>query len=102
MIEPVDLQDFVMTFFAAAAVILFGAAYAALFAWARLSRQRRWIPWAYVCYGLLAVAVYVLAGAAHLRGPWAAVTVLMLVGYLLAPHAVWHLCTATHRAEHEG
>lgn len=102
MIEPVALQDFFITFFSAAAVIMFGAGYAALFAWARLGGRRRLMPWAYACYGLLAGAVFFLAGAAHLNGMWSVVTTLMLAGYLLAPHAIWHLCTATHDTEHDG
>ncbi len=101
MIEPVALQDFFITFFSAAAVILFGAGYAALFAWARLGRRRPLLPWAYACYGLLAIAVFVLADATHLSGSWAWVTALMLTGYLLAPHGIWHLCSATHRAGHD-
>ena len=100
MIEPVALQDFFVTFFSAAAVILFGAGYAGLFAWARLGNRRYLMPWAYGCYATLAIAVYALAGAAHLHGNWTVVTVLMLLGYLLAPHAIWHLCAATHRTEH--
>lgn len=100
MIEPVALQDFFVTFFSAAAVILFGAGYAGLFAWARLGNRRHMMPWAYTCYATLAIAVYVLAEAAHLHGTWTVVTILMLLGYLLAPHAIWHLCAATHRAEH--
>ena len=100
MIEPVALQDFFVTFFSAAAVILFGAGYAGLFAWARLGNRRHLMPWAYACYATLAIAVYALAQAAHLHGNWTLVTVLMLLGYLLAPHAIWHLCAATHRAEH--
>jgi hypothetical protein len=100
MIEPVALQDFFVMFFSAAAVILFGAVYAGLFAWARLGNRRYLMPWAYGCYATLATAVYALAEAAHLHGNWTVVTVLMLLGYLLAPHGIWHLCAATHRAEH--
>ena len=35
MIEPVKLADFFLTFLSAASVILFGAVYALLFAYAR-------------------------------------------------------------------
>jgi len=26
----------------------------------------------------------------------------MLLGYLLAPHAIWHLCVGTHAQAHAG
>jgi hypothetical protein len=100
LIEPVALQDFFITFFSAAAVILCGAGYAGLFAWARLGNRRRLMRWAYACYATLALAVYVLAGAANLNGTWTAIAAAMLFGYLLAPHAIWHLCSATHGIEH--
>jgi len=101
MIEPVALQDFFITFFSAAMVILSGAGYAALYAWARLSRRRGVMVWAYGCYVLLAAAVVVLADAAHLNGFWRIVVALMLVGYLLAPHGIWRLCADTHADEPE-
>jgi hypothetical protein len=28
---------------------------------------------------------------------WTVIVVLMLVGYLLAPHAIWHLCVGPMR-----
>lgn len=102
MIDPVALPDFFIAFFSAAAVVVFGAGYAALFAWSRLTARPRLMPWAYGCYAVLAVAVFLLTEAAHLRGSWTALTALMLAGYLLAPHAVWHLCSATHPAQHDG
>lgn len=101
MIEPVALQDFFITFFSAAMVILSGAGYAALYAWSKLSRRRGVMVWAYGCYALLAVAVVVLANAAHLDGFWRIVVALMLVGYLLAPRGIWRLCADTHAVEPE-
>jgi hypothetical protein len=40
--------------------------------------------------------------AANMNTPfWILIGILMLVGYLLAPHAIWHLCSATHAGEHD-
>jgi hypothetical protein len=100
-IEPVALQDFFVAFFSAAMVILSAAGYAALYAWAKLSRRRSVMVWAYCCYALLTTAVLVLAYAAHLNGSWRLVVALMLLGYLLAPHGIWRLCAGTHTAESE-
>jgi hypothetical protein len=101
MIEPVALKDFFLTFFSAAMVILSGALYALLFAWARVRQRPRLMPLAYVAYLGLVVSVLVLAMAANLfaTGFWTSIVVLMLIGYLLAPHAIWHLCVGTHAHE---
>lgn len=97
MIEPVHLADFFTVFFSAALVILFGALYALLFAYSRVKRLPRLMPMAYLAYAGLAVAVLVLARAAHLNDTfWTGIVALMLLGYLLAPHAIYHLCVGTH------
>lgn len=103
MIEPVALKDFFLTFFSAAMVIMTGGLYALLFAYARLKRYPRLMPLAYVAYLGLFVSVMVLALAANLfnSGFWTVIVFLMLIGYLLAPHAIWHLCVGTHVHEAE-
>ena len=98
MLEPVKLADFFLVFFSAASVILFGAAYALLFAWSRLKARPRLMPLALAAGLGLVVAVLELAVAANLfnNGFWISIVILMLVGYLAAPHAIWHLCVGTH------
>lgn len=100
MIEPVKLADFLVTFFTAASVILFGALYALLFAYSRIRNLPRMMPLAYLAYAILFVSVIELANVANLFGSlfWICVVILMLAGYLFAPHAIWHLCVATHAA----
>lgn len=102
MIEPVKLADFFATFFSAAAVILFGALYALLFAYSRTRNLPRLMPLAYAAYAVLFISVVVLASVANLFGSlfWMTVAMLMLAGYLAAPHAIWHLCVNTHAATH--
>lgn len=104
MIEPVALKDFFLTFFSAAMVIMTGALYALLFAYARVKNRPRLMPLAYLAYLGLFASVMVLAFAANLfsSGFWFFIVLLMLIGYLLAPHAIWHLCVGTHAHEHEG
>jgi ABC-type multidrug transport system permease subunit len=96
MIQPVELQDFLLTFFAAAGIILSGACYALLFAWGRLSGRRSFLALAYAAYAVLAGSVWVLAETAHLLGYWRALAVAMVAGYFAAPRAVFRLCVATH------
>lgn len=103
MIEPVALADFFTVFFSAAMVIMTGAAYALLFAYARVRGMPGLMPLAYAAYAGLAVSVYFLADAANLfhNGYWTFIVALMLVGYLVAPPAIWKLCVGTHAGEPE-
>lgn len=98
MIEPVKMADLFLAFCSAASVILFGAMYAFLFAYSRIKNAPRLMPLAYAAYAVLFAAVIVLATVANLFGSlfWVLVIMLMLLGYLLAPHAIWHLCAITH------
>ena len=101
MLEPVKLANFFIVFFSAASVILFGATYALLFAWSRVKHRPRLMPLAYAAYLGLFASVIVLAFAANLFNNtfWTVIVLLMLVGYLVAPHAIWHLCVGTHAEE---
>jgi hypothetical protein len=103
MIEPVALKDFFLAFFSAAMVIMTGALYALLFAYARVKNRPRLIPLAYAAYVGLFVSVLVLAFAANLFNSsfWTVIVLLMLIGYLFAPHAIWHLCVGTHAHDHD-
>lgn len=98
MIEPANLANFFTIFFSSAMVILLGALYALLFAYSRIRLLPRLMPLAYLAYAGLFVATLVLASAANLMTHplWQTIVVFMLVGYLLAPHAIWHLCVGTH------
>jgi hypothetical protein len=99
MIEPVAMQDFVAALVAGAGVVVAGAAYALLFAVSRVYRMPRLLPLAYLAYALLALAVVTLSRALHFSGWWQVLTYMLLLGYLLAPHGIWHLTVATHAGE---
>lgn len=98
MIDAAELPDFFVAFFSGALVVVCGALYALLFALARVGRRPRLLALAYGAYGGLAVSTVALGHALHLSGPWLLVMAAMLVGYLLAPHGIWHLCVGTHAA----
>lgn len=98
MLEPVELKDFFIVFFSGAMVIMAGALYALLFAWSRLQSKPWMMFFAYLSYGILFISVLTLASAAHLHGFWWWLVVIMLVGYLFAPHGIWNLCESTHAA----
>ena len=77
-------------------VVLFGALYALLFTHSRLRKRPELMRLAYMSYFVLCVAVAVLIISLDFQGFWLLVAAVMLVGYLLAPHAIWRLCVATH------
>lgn len=97
-VEPVQPDHFFLLFISAAGVIVLGAAYALLFALARIRKLPKLMPLAYAAYGGLCAAVFALGYAANLYsgGVWTALIVVMLFGYLLAPHAAFRLCKGMH------
>lgn len=102
MVEPAKLGNFFLLFFSAACVILLGGVYAFMFAFARIRNLPRLMPFAYLAYGGLCASVFVLGYSANLYsdGIWIALIVVMLIGYLLAPHAVFRLCAGMHAQQH--
>ena len=99
MIEPVALQDFFITFFSSALIILAGASYALLFAWSKVNPNFRIKIAALVSYAVLILSVAELTRAAQFQGYWLIISVVMVIGYFFAPIGIWHLCVKTH-AEH--
>lgn len=96
MFEPVEINDILISVMAGALVVMFGAMYAMAFAVGRLNGSKNLTRMAYGFFALLAMAALVLADTLHLTGIWQIVTVVILAGYLLAPHAIWKLCVGTH------
>jgi hypothetical protein len=101
MYEPVELKDFLVAVIAGATVVIFGALYAFTFAVAKLNKSRPLMGWACVAFAGFSASVLVLAWALHLTGWWWAVTVAMLLGYLLAPQAIWKLSVGTHEGSEQ-
>lgn len=96
MIQPVALQDFFITFFSSALIILAGASYALLFAWSK-AKPSIWIRFAaYMSYLVLILAVIELTRAAQFQDYWLMISAVMVIGYFFAPMGIWHLCVNTH------
>ena len=100
MIQPVAMQDFFITFFSSALIILAGASYALLFAWSKVNANFRIKIAAYVSYIVLIVAVVLLTRSANCTGYWLSLSAVMVVGYFFAPIGIWHLCVKTHAENH--
>lgn len=99
MTDPVAMNDIFAAALAGAMVIIFGALYALLFAYSKTQNRPRLLAWAYVSYFILFASTLMLARLLNLDGWWQIVVGVMVVGYLLAPHAIWHLCVGTHQGE---
>ena len=91
-----DAGQILLGALASAGIVLSGALYALCFALARL----RAAPWlnrvAWGAYAVLAICTVLLAAALELGGLWRWIIPVLLVGYLAAPSAIWHLSVATH------
>jgi len=90
------IRDLLLATVSGGMVVLFGALYALLFAHSRLRKRPELMKSAYMAYLVLCIAVVVLIISLDFRGFWLLVAAVMLVGYFLAPHAIWRLCVATH------
>jgi hypothetical protein len=97
-IQPVQVADFMIAVVAGALVVLMGALYAVLFAFGRLWAKPLLLTLAYGSFALLTGSVLTLARALNLDGSWQIITVVLLTGYLLAPHAIWRLSVGTHQS----
>ena len=99
MSDPLGIQNLFLGTMSGAVVVLSGAFYALFFALGRLNRSYSLSLAALVAYVLLVVAVCTLVVALDLNGVWMGVAAAMLIGYFLAPRAIWRLCVGTHGDE---
>lgn len=98
MFEPVGVQDMMIAAMAGAMVVMFGAAYAFAFALSKLNKKRWLGIAAYGCFAGLTINVLILVKSLNMNGFWMIVAITMLVGYLLAPLAIWKLSVGTHES----
>ncbi len=82
---------------AGAAIVVCGGAYALLLAYGRKFPSRRAARGADIAFVLLALAAIGLVASLRLEGAWILLVGALLVGYRLAPAAMWRLCIGTHR-----
>ena len=100
MSEPLALNNLFLGTLSGAAVVLTGAFYALFFALGKVQKNSAFIVAALASYVLLVIAVFALARALQFSGFWMFVAAAMLIGYFLAPRAIWRLCIGTH-GEHQ-
>ena len=94
-------QEILLGALAAALVVVSGALYALFFALGRLRASPTLSRLAWAAYGALVLCAFLLTASLGLDGSWRLIVVVMLVGYLVAPGAIWHLSVATHRGSDE-
>ena len=91
--------DLLLSAVAGALVVISGGLYALFLAFARLRGSKTLARLSIAAYLVLVVCAYVLAQRLELSSAWYAVIAVMLLGYWLAPKAIWHLTAATHTPE---
>jgi hypothetical protein len=96
LVDPVAVENIFAAALAGAMVIVFGGLYALLFAFARIRSSSGLRSGAYICYACLFASTLFQARYLNLDGWWRWIVLVMVVGYLLAPHAIWLLCVGTH------
>ena len=96
---PNDIPRLAAAGLSAAAVVLCAAGYAILLALGRARRNPILRHTALVAYAGVVAAAVALAWALRLDGLWLVLVALLLVGYFVAPRAVWRLSVATHPEE---
>jgi hypothetical protein len=67
----------------------------------RLHKSRTLYIGSQLAYVALAAAAFWLAVALELAGSWKLLIIVMLLGYYLAPGAIWYLTQATHGGRDE-
>lgn len=96
---PDDIPRLAAAGFSAAAVVLCAAGYAMLLALGRARGRPALGRAALVAYAGVVMAAAALAWALRLEGLWLALVAILLIGYFVAPRAVWRLSVATHPEE---
>lgn len=102
--QAVVVNSILLATMAGAMVVLAGALYAAVFAIGKFSDNPALVKLSYLFYAVLFVSTLVLARTLDFSGVWNGVAAVMLIGYLIAPQAIWKLCVGTHggaRDDHE-
>ena len=95
--EPNDIPRLAAAAFCAAAVVLCGAGYALFLALGRARNRIGLRRAAWLAYGGVVLGAVGLSRSLHLDGLWLAVIGVLLVGYFVAPRAIWRLSVATHQ-----
>ena len=96
---PDDIPRLAAAGFSAAAVVLCAAGYAILLALGRARHKPVLSRAALVAYAGVVAAAVALAWALRLQGLWLVLVAILLIGYFVAPRAVWRLSVATHPEE---
>ena len=98
MLDPVELQRIATAALSAGAIVLFGAFYAVCLALGRLKTLAFLLRLSLVAYAGLVVATAFFTWAMNLTGWWLVLVVVLLIGYFVAPRAIWRLSVATHES----
>jgi hypothetical protein len=95
LIEPLETTGVLITSFSTALVIASGTLYILLFSLSHLRKKPGMLILAYACFAVLLANVLVLATLLYLDSYQLAQVLVVLLAYLLLPHAVRRLVART-------
>ena len=96
MPDAISLQNLFIGTMSGAAIVLLGAFYALFHALERLHHHAGAAAASWLSYAGLVWMTYLFANALALSGFWIVVTIVMLIGYFIAPRVIWRLCLGVH------
>lgn len=99
MVTP-DTRILLLATLACGLIILFGGLSALFLALGRLRRDNLMLRYSRYAYLGLVLAAASLIWSLQLRGLWLGLVGLLMLGYFLAPRAIWRLSVATHQLDH--
>jgi hypothetical protein len=103
MIDPsvirpeIALNDFLPIFLSSGLAMLFGGFYVGIYTAVKVKLLKGWaMPFAYLFWLLTAYCLYVMGSLMHVGEFTAKALVVSMIGYLLLPHAVYHMQHQVH------
>lgn len=93
---PVTVNELGYAMMMGTGILLSGSAYAFLLAIGKLYKKIYYLILAYASYLILSIIALLFSMMLHLEGVWLIAPVILLAGYLFAPHVILHLCISTY------
>jgi len=95
--EGIALDDFLPIFVSSALAMLFGGFYVGIYTAVKVKMLKSWaMPIAYLFWLVTAYCLYVMGSLMHVDEFTAKALIVSMVGYLLLPHAVYHMQDQVH------
>ncbi len=98
LIRPeIALDDFLTIFVSSALAMLFGGFYVGIYTAVKVEMLKKWaMPFAYLFWLFTAYCLYIMGSLMHVGEFTAKALIVAMIGYLLLPHAIYHMQHQVH------